>query len=209
MGKSLRRLLLFGGFFSLWLMMTTSSYAYEKLGGCLNTPPYYKYYWCSSDVYIPGVYPNSEVDLSMKRWSNTENTKVWMNKTSTRSSSIIDFYFQPFTNDRNVLGITSFFRNNTLANPDYQNWSWCEIHMNTVFDWSKVKDPNGQSAPNVVFAGAVAHEIGHTFGLDDLFWFWEDDSLMYGTTAFFTEHSIYYPTSDEADGVRNIYGPLY
>lgn len=208
MGKRSKQVLIMFVFLCLWLTAATSASAYSRIGGCLNYPPFYKYYWCLSDTYIPNVGQNAEVDLAMSRWNNTENTKVWMKKTSTKSSSILDFYFHPFA-DINVLGCTFFYRNYTMVEPSNNNWSWCEIRLNSAFNWSKVLDPNGNPNPPKVFSATAAHEIGHAFGLEELIWFWQDNALMYQNTAFFTNHGIYSPTSDEIAGVQAIYGTLY
>lgn len=208
MNKVVRRLLLLVFVISLCLSTTTSAFAFSVIGGHLNYPPYYKNYWCSADVYVPGVSPNADVDQAMTRWNNTENTKVWMFKTSNRPSSIIDFIFHPFY-DNNIMGVTHFYRYSTPVNPTNNNWAWCEIRLNTGFDWKKVTDPNGNRYPHMVFSATAAHEIGHAFGLEDLFWTWEGKSLMYQNIAFYQQYGVYGPTYDETKGVRSIYGALY
>jgi hypothetical protein len=208
MNKVFRRWLSLFFTLCLCLITTTSAFAFTPLGGCLNYPPYYKYYWSISHESIPGVNPIAEVDEAMKRWNNTENTKVWMFKTSNRPSSIIDFIIHPFY-DGNIMGVTHFYRNSTLVNPTNSNWSWCEIRINSSFDWKKVKDPNGKIYPHMVFSATAAHEIGHAFGLEDLYWPWEGNRLMYHSISFYQNYGVYGPTTDEVKGVRSIYGPLY
>lgn len=191
--------------FSVTFSFIPSVFAYETFIGHRVSAPYNKYYWESPEGNISGFSVRAETDAAMNRWNNTENTKVWMYKTSNQAASVIDFWYHQ-TYDPYLAGQTvCYYYDTYVPNPDESDWTWNQVHLSTSINYN-IPDPNGQIYVNRQFTTIAAHEVGHAFGLAHV---GDTTTLMFPDLTNYRYWGLCGPTADEIEGVRAIYGPLY
>ena len=122
---------------------------YSLNGGVGNWGYSRRYYWIDSSA--SGI--SNTILAAYDSWINTSDilsTPISWRQTTTKSSGTVEFYTYNSADNNN--GYKSFWRYSNAVNPNEQNWGWCMIYYNNRYN-------AGQ--------GTVAHEIGHTMGLDE------------------------------------------
>lgn len=203
--------------------LPTDAFAYSKIGGRFTQDPLNKYYYngagtavhhrdANGDYYLSHW---SEVGNGITAWNNTQNTRVWFISTSDKSQSILDFE-DSWLSTPDLLGVTSMWNGNTQLSVDqtqngYWYWAKVEINYSPETKW-RTNVETGVINSNTYGAAKLkhnaSHETGHALGLDHVTAAWNTDKLMYPSAKSFYSYGVVGPTTDEADGVRSIYGPL-
>jgi len=125
-------------------------FPYNLNGGVGNWGYNPRLYWIDSNA---DTISNS-ISTAYSSWINTSNilsTPISWRSTTTKSQATVELHTY---NDSNsyVNGYTEFFRYSTQVSPFSENWGWCNIYYNTG---------------NTGGLATIAHEIGHTMGLDE------------------------------------------
>ena len=122
---------------------------YSLNGGVGNWGYSKRYYWIDSSA--SGI--SNTILAAYNSWIYTSNileTPISWRQTTTKSSGTVEFYTYSSIDGSN--GYTSFWRYSNAVSPRQENWGWCMIYYNNYYD-------AGQAT--------IAHEIGHTMGLDE------------------------------------------
>jgi len=122
---------------------------YELAGGVGNWGYNKRYYW---------VDPNAEtitdlISNGYSSWIYTSailSTPISWRRTFTKSEGTVEIH--TYSSYDGCNGYADFFWYSTPVSPNYQNWGWCNIYYNTRYSGG---------------VGTIAHEIGHTMGLDE------------------------------------------
>jgi Matrixin len=189
--------------FLIFLVPPSKTAAYVLFGGHkLTHGPYYTKYF--TDVLSVPSYSTinavGEVNMSMSRWNNTQNTRVWMQQTTIQTESIMDIHSIYDVEIPNVAGYTSYWRGGSSVNPYNTDWYWAKIAINNRFAWGIALN-----SPSANYAGTVAHEIGHGLGLNHTS---NEYTLMFPDAHTLAFNDIIWPTQDEVAGVQALYGTL-
>ncbi len=160
-----------------------------------------RYYWYDTSSLDSAWL--TRISNAVTAWSNTGTqgcgvyTSVWMKRTTTKSSSVIDFYNGSIGNC--IVGITSFYTgtgsNSVQIHPDKspQDWVWAKIILDTQLSDLGILTATQK---NVL----PAHEIGHAFGLAHV----TNTAVIMHKNA--DEWTASRPTSDDCRGVNYLYG---
>ncbi len=72
----------------------------------------------------------------------------------------MDFYSESdsYWSQRGILAETQLYANGSTVDPNMNNWSYAEIHIND-YEFKKSSFSNEQAQ------GTIIHEMGHAFGL--------------------------------------------
>jgi hypothetical protein len=104
----------------------------------------------------------SDITSAMSDWIHTTSrlgitTPIAWLRTYTQSQSVMDIYHGTYYDESTgIVASTEQILNNVVIDPYGSNWYWAKIKLNTpVYD--PLSDYNEK--------GAVAHEMGHVFGL--------------------------------------------
>ena len=104
----------------------------------------------------------SDITSAMSDWIHTTSrlgitTPIAWLRTTTQSDSVMDIYHNTYYDPATgIVAATEQILNNVAIDPYQSNWHWGKIKLNTpVFD--PLSDFNEK--------GAIAHEMGHMFGL--------------------------------------------
>lgn len=122
---------------------------YSLNGGVGNWGYTKRYYWIDSSASDI----SNTIIAAYNSWIYTSDilaTPISWRQTTTKSSGTVEFYTYSSADGNN--GYTSFWCYNNAVNPEQKNWGWCMIYYNKRYD-------AGQ--------GTLAHEIGHTMGLNE------------------------------------------
>lgn len=122
---------------------------YSLNGGVGNWGFSKRYYWIDSSA--SGI--SNTILAAYNSWIYTSNileTPISWRQTTTKASGTVEFYTYSSIDGSN--GYTSFWRYSNAVSPRQENWGWCMIYYNNYYD-------AGQAT--------IAHEIGHTMGLDE------------------------------------------
>ncbi|MGX7418690.1 M12 family metallo-peptidase [Carnobacterium gallinarum] len=119
-----------------------------------------QYYWVSTGIGSA----TETIDGAMSKWVNSNGTGVYTpisyRRTGTQSSSLIDFQKVPSRADNSSKGTvawTSFWNGSTQQIPAaHKHWNWAQIELHNRYF----------SSNSTIQMRAMAHEIGHAFGLD-------------------------------------------
>ena len=153
------------------------------------------FYWVDSGVEYTSQIGTAEVEIEIPAAGYSNPMK--MTKTTTKSSSKIDFYQYDDPLDDLTAYTYSYKANENLpmdtVDKDVYDWYWCEIHLN------KPKMDARTSDKQVV---TIVHEMLHAFGGKDTY---EDDqfwSIMCGWGDVRTATGV---TSDANDFLNDKY----
>lgn len=158
--------------------------AFQVFGYRLSGGVSGRYYWLDGSV---GSYMESEIYSSKWLWGNATSAVSWT-ETSTKSSSVMDFYHSGMILP--YCGATYFYSGSTQVNPRTQNWQWNKIVLTS--------DLGSTECSN--YRGIIVHEIGHVMGLDH-----SGD----GATAVMREDiaglTYQAPKADDVNGIEWLY----
>ena len=148
-------------------MAATRVYWYKKMsdGGKIL-------YWVNSSVSYTSQIRSAEIEIEIPAAGYTNNMQL--TKTSTQSSSKMDFHQYTDANDTAVARTYSYRANSSspmvVSDKDYYDWYWCKIELNH----SKMKlYPTKQ-------VKAIVHEMLHGYGGKDTYSSDQTASIMYG-----------------------------
>ena len=122
---------------------------YKLNGGVGNWGYSRRYSWIDSSA--SGI--STTISNAYNSWINTSHilsTPISWRQTTAKESGIVEFYTYRASDSAN--GYTSFWRYSNPVSPYSENWGWCQIYYNSNYT-------GGQAT--------IAHEIGHTMGLDE------------------------------------------
>ncbi len=124
-------------------------FRYKLNGGVGNWGYNKRYYWIDSSASrIEDLITEAYHD-----WIYTSDileTPISWRETSTKSQGTVEFY--TYKDDDNSNGYMNFWLYSTQVDADSQNWGWCTVYYNNKYSAGKA---------------TLAHEIGHTMGLDE------------------------------------------
>lgn len=154
--------------FSTSAEAATRVYWYKKMtaGGTI-------FYWVDSGVEYSTSIRNAEVEIEIPAAGYYNPMK--MSKTTTKSSSKMDFY-QYSDTASSTIAITYSYRANhstpmPVSDKDVYDWYWCKIELNH----SQLRR---YSLPKIV--AIVVHEMLHAYGRKDTYSADQKSSIMYG-----------------------------
>ncbi len=163
-----------------------------------------RYYWY--DTTSLNSTWKSRVENAMYAWCHTGSegcgtyTSVWFKSTTTKSSSVIDFYASNNLGN-GVYGLTSLYTgtgaNSVQVFPHSTptNWVWAKIELAT-----NTCDTGTYKLTTVQKKAMIEHEIGHAFGLAHTS---NSSVLMYPYADVCTATE---PKNDDCNGVNYLYG---
>lgn len=141
---------------SLALVFTFSidTFAYNLLpyslsGGVGDWGYTKRYYWVDSSASSI----NTTINNAYSSWINTTNilsTPISWRQTTTKADGTVEFYGYRASDGAN--GYTNFWKYSNQVSPKNENWGWCKVYYNYYYS-------GGQAT--------IAHEIGHTMGLNE------------------------------------------
>ena len=175
--------------FTIQVEAATRVYWYKKMTGGGRI-----FYWVDSGVEYVSQIGAAEVEIEIPAAGFSNPMK--MTKTTTKSSSKIDFY-QYDDPSSNTIGSTFCYKANEtspmyISDLDVYDWYWCEIQLN------KSRMEERTIVQQVV---TIVHEMLHAYGGKDTY---EDDqtwSIMYG----YGDGSATGVTSDANDFLNDKY----
>lgn len=125
------------------------------VGNYGSTPRYYYITFSASDQ-------ETDITNAVSTWIHTTSrigvtTPIYWARTSTQSSSVMDFYHNIYYDQSTgIIATTDQILNNVVISPSNTNWNWGKVKLNTpCFD--PLSSYNEE--------GSCAHEIGHIMGL--------------------------------------------
>ena len=173
----------------------------KMINGVGSSGNYTRYYWV--DTSSLNSTWRTRIDTGMYNWCHTGSqgcgvyTSIWFNKTTTKSSSVIDFYYALLPGG--LLGYTQFYTGSGINSTEIfpynnpQNWVWSKITISSLAD-SGIYN-------NTKKLIIVEHELGHAFGLAHVSTSYY--SLMHPTIGTVSADK---PTADDCYGVNSLYG---
>ncbi|NYI76823.1 matrixin family metalloprotease [Nocardioides panzhihuensis] len=126
-------------------------------------------------------------------WNATQDTWAWYTRTSTKSSSRLDFYRRS-TESGVYCAATQMYVDTRAVDPRDTNWWWAKVTIDPAFH-------NTDSCGAISHRkGIIAHEQGHAMGLAHTS---NSGTLMY---TGISGTSVNAPTQDDRNGIIALYG---
>lgn len=166
--------------------------SHKQIGGVGDYGNNTKYYYVTSSA---SNY-STAVDNAMYDWVHTTSrlgitTPISYRRTYTQSSSVMDVYAGYY----NAVPYNSFYAwaeqivSGNVVGPKTSNWNWTKI---------KINNNNSSGLTSSEKKGAVAHEMGHCFGLAH--------NLLASTLMYkYYDFSILSSQPDECNGINYLY----
>lgn len=157
--------------FSISTEAATRVYWYKKMasGGSIL-------YWVDSGVTYSTQIRAAEVEIEIP--AAGYNNPMTMSKTTTKSSSKMDFYQYSDANSSTIARTYSYTSQNATPMPvsdkDVYDWYWCKIELN---------HPKLQGLASAKRATIIVHEMLHAYGGKDTYSSDQTSSIMYGYSS--------------------------
>ncbi|MFJ6214537.1 matrixin family metalloprotease [Streptomyces sp. NPDC092296] len=147
-------------------------------------------YWLDSTAV--NSHPTA-IPAGVDHWNNTTDTKVWYERTYTKSESRLDFYRRS-TSSNSYCAVTAMYVNTSEVSPSSTDWVWAKVTV----------DPDlavaSKCGPDTHRDGIIAHEMGHAMGLAHHPS--NSSSLMY---TYISSTSVDAPIGDDRNGINSLY----
>jgi len=167
---------------------STTALAYNRLGtGKISGGAQNILYWRDSSIY---EYRHS-LDYGIDRW-NGHTSKVSVSRTSTKSYSRCDCYWGNYL-PAGYIALTEFYLNNQVTTNYDVDWYWCKLYFDSDLD-------NYDELDYFHRKGVACHEYGHFLGLAHTA---SSYNIMY---PYGDACNVEYPSTDDVNGIKAIYG---